>query len=1076
MDHQAINESRNGIHGSKMNGSDAQSNKNEVQLPQIKVEEDLSSQPIPSIHSIKDDDNERILPKTAPPLGMFNPLHMQDAKSNSLDSNFSPELRRRTGLRADRVESSWEDISSDEDSDTNTINLQMAQIRADRSTSSTPTRRSMSLLLDHEDQWEDEDAIVDGSDSEDSQTTAETAHSRSRGRHGSSKLRAERSTAIINGQSSSASEDDNIRSTPQGRSSRLPRRNSAQRALREYRNSKLALLQSESDNVARYNRIMRGETADVGREEEKPSRELRRADTIDLLDRMDPFSASIGTESVDDADTSARAHDIRLRADHRHRDSVDSPARPPSHSRRSSQNVSLRSPRLPLRKLSTSPIIKTIPLPQDPIDDSHASFSEEQYASVPASPAEHTANGNEWLPANDRGKETSTNNTANLKVETPSADGIQSSRRSSKNADTNTASNHPSTGKGGENHLRSDLISAQLDQLAEATPPFSLWDYLKEEIMASDFDSTQEMKWERVTNFIAIPFWMEKIMFFGFFVCLDSFLYTFTILPIRFLVAIYCVVSNFIVWIAGGPRRYLSSSHKCDILKSLLIIMSCWILSRITDASKMYHSVRGQDVVKLYVIFNVLEIADRLCCSFGQDLLDSLFSRSTLARRKDGHQPYLRPLGFFALSLLYVLAHTLVLLYQLVTLNVAINSYDNALLTLLLSNQFVEIKGSVFKKFEKENLFQLTCADIVERFQLTLMLCSIGLRNLIEVAGAAGNSVAALTPPAAVPEIVEEVMSNVNTSKFSSPLSAIAILGALPTSFTVFPSFSLLETIFTPVCIVLASEFVVDWLKHAFITKFNHIRPSVYGRFMDVLCRDLVMAGPVVRSSSSRRKHTFVDQSPVVSRRLGFAAVPLACLLVRMASQVMGMLHDDSHFDECAVPEWHKHAAEAAAMANNDSLLSLIWNTLRRPIELILTPLVNNPKITLDLALYYIWSTATWILTITIAWFFLVALKLILGTNLVSFASNRYATMGQREKEEELNARDRQPIGVDKDEMAYDAKVSQLIDKKDDDASRMGLAGQPIPTPAKYQSGKSNKNSESLMDVSRYTMVRSRIW
>jgi hypothetical protein len=55
-------------------------------------------------------------------------------------------------------------------------------------------------------------------------------------------------------------------------------------------------------------------------------------------------------------------------------------------------------------------------------------------------------------------------------------------------------------------------------------------------------------------------------------------------------------------------------------------------------------------------------------------------------------------------------AHALVLFYQLVTLNVAINSYSNALLTLLLSNQFVEIKGSVFKKFEKENLFQLTCA------------------------------------------------------------------------------------------------------------------------------------------------------------------------------------------------------------------------------------------------------------------------------------------------------------------------------------------------------------------------------
>jgi hypothetical protein len=27
-----------------------------------------------------------------------------------------------------------------------------------------------------------------------------------------------------------------------------------------------------------------------------------------------------------------------------------------------------------------------------------------------------------------------------------------------------------------------------------------------------------------------------------------------------------------------------------------------------TDASKMYHTVRGQDTIKLYVIFNALEV------------------------------------------------------------------------------------------------------------------------------------------------------------------------------------------------------------------------------------------------------------------------------------------------------------------------------------------------------------------------------------------------------------------------------------------------------------------------------------
>lgn len=54
--------------------------------------------------------------------------------------------------------------------------------------------------------------------------------------------------------------------------------------------------------------------------------------------------------------------------------------------------------------------------------------------------------------------------------------------------------------------------------------------------------------------------------------------------------------------------------------------------------------------------------------------------------------------------------HALVMVWQLIAMNVAINSFDHSLLTLLVSNQFVEIKGSVFKKFEKDNLFQITCA------------------------------------------------------------------------------------------------------------------------------------------------------------------------------------------------------------------------------------------------------------------------------------------------------------------------------------------------------------------------------
>lgn len=170
----------------------------------------------------------------------------------------------------------------------------------------------------------------------------------------------------------------------------------------------------------------------------------------------------------------------------------------------------------------------------------------------------------------------------------------------------------------------------------------------------------------------------------------------------------------------------------------------------------------------------------------------------------------------------------MVLFFQAITLNVSINSYSNALLTLLVSNQFVEIKSAVFKKFEKENLFQLACADVLERFQLFLYLFLIGFRNLNEVR-------------------------------------------------CTLDWFYIYDGLLIPLGMVFGSEILVDWLKHSFITKFNHIRPDVYSRFIDTLTKDFELA------SGS----TMVDQSPIVSRRIGFSSLPLVCLFVRIVWQTL---------------------------------------------------------------------------------------------------------------------------------------------------------------------------------------------
>ncbi|KAL5631868.1 hypothetical protein ACGC1H_000042 [Rhizoctonia solani] len=500
--------------------------------------------------------------------------------------------------------------------------------------------------------------------------------------------------------------------------------------------------------------------------------------------------------------------------------------------------------------------------------------------------------------------------------------------------------------------------------------PFSLWDYLQEELLATDFDSHQELKWERVTNFLNIPIAIEKIIGFGYVLCLDSFLHAFTIQPIRFVLAAYRLFVNCITF----SRRTLPPSQKADLLRVLILILAISILAPLTDASKIYHSIRGQDNIKIYVIFNALEIADRLCTSFGQDILECLFSRSTLlvlTYRLPLTAQTLRPFLYFGLASCYLVLHSLVLVYQLISLNVAINSYDNALLTLLISNQFVEIKGSVFKKFEKDNLFQITCADIVERFQLSLMLLAVALRNTIELSSDSFDMESSVLPQ-------------------SFKVNFLSGIGG-----------GTIWAIFSPVLTVLLSEIVVDWLKHAFITKFNHIRPSVYERYTDVLCRDLLASG----SGRSSHKNTYVDQSPLVARRLGLATLPLAVLVLLIGSQ----------------------SAELALAVYG-------WN--------------------------WTWERVTQCAVLgVLMWLCLVTIKLMLGVNLLVYATSRRKYMDARvEEDEDVNKFGRNPIGEGKDEQAYNRELKTVLNRPADDVG-----------------GGAGRKKVALEDLMRFTMVK-RIW
>ncbi|XP_078071235.1 transmembrane anterior posterior transformation protein 1 homolog isoform X2 [Mustelus asterias] len=332
---------------------------------------------------------------------------------------------------------------------------------------------------------------------------------------------------------------------------------------------------------------------------------------------------------------------------------------------------------------------------------------------------------------------------------------------------------------------------------------------------------------EKVYTCLRIPRELEKLMFFGFFLCLDAFLYLFTLLPLRVLLALMRFITLPCCGLSDG--RLLQPAQVCDILKAVIMVI-CFVMMHYVDYSMMYHLIRGQSVIKLYIIYNMLEVADRLFSSFGQDILDALYWTATEPKKKK--RAHIGVIPHFFMAVLYVFLHTILVMVQATTLNVAFNSHNKSLLTIMMSNNFVEIKGSVFKKFEKNNLFQMSNSDIRERFNNYVLLLIVCLRNM---------------------------------EQFSWNPDHLWVL-------------------FPDVCMVIASEMAVDVVKHAFITKFNDITADVYSEYRASLAFDLV---------SSRQKNAYTDYSDTVSRRMGFIPLPLAVLLSRVitsSTKIQGAL------------------------------------------------------------------------------------------------------------------------------------------------------------------------------------------
>ena len=141
------------------------------------------------------------------------------------------------------------------------------------------------------------------------------------------------------------------------------------------------------------------------------------------------------------------------------------------------------------------------------------------------------------------------------------------------------------------------------------------------------------------------------------------------------------------------PLQVIFASEKrlTRFIRVSVMCLSSYLLVQITNPSKIYHTLRGQSIFKLYMIKAVNEILDLLLKGYGRGVVDNFARAQIRANRFD---LFTATLGLT----IYTTMHSFILCLEMFTLHVVLTSSPDSILSFLFYNNFTEVKITVFKK------------------------------------------------------------------------------------------------------------------------------------------------------------------------------------------------------------------------------------------------------------------------------------------------------------------------------------------------------------------------------------------
>lgn len=334
---------------------------------------------------------------------------------------------------------------------------------------------------------------------------------------------------------------------------------------------------------------------------------------------------------------------------------------------------------------------------------------------------------------------------------------------------------------------------------------------------------------DKISNIVEVLVKLELFICKGLFLCIELFLFNFTFLPIRFMLALSALITSRVMRLFShnpvGDEKKMSTSEIIDLLKGFMFIVCVFVLRSWVDVAWLYHLFKTTSLFKLYFYFNVLEVAEKVVSYFEPGLYNILYLNATETKTD---RLYL--LSYVIGCVLYMLVHTFFILCQATVLNVTINSnntFNKNLLPILVTNYFSEIKSTVLKKFDKEAVFKMSSTDTRKIFHLSILLLVVVVQTMDQCRG----------------------------------------------------DYKRLESLLWDCSKVLGGKFIIDFAKYLCVLIFNEIPANVYNEFTTRLT-----GNQVKHSGASSERSEPLD---LATHLLGFEPLPLTILAAFIISTVV---------------------------------------------------------------------------------------------------------------------------------------------------------------------------------------------